>query len=187
MGGVALGSIAGPVIVDATGPRAGLVLVGAILPLLTLAAWHRLLEIDRNVAAPTAGLALLDRVPMFAPMSIAAKEHVASTLVPVTVGAGETVIRAGERGDRFYIVADGRLQVTADGQQTTLSDLDYFGEIALLRDVVRTATVRAVADSHLYALERDDFLAAVTGYPAMRAAGESVVDERLARSRADEL
>jgi MFS family permease len=182
MGAVALGSIAAPLLVDASGPRGALVLVGAILPLLTLLAWRRLVEIDRNVAAPVPGLALLDCVPMFAPLSIAAKEHMASTLVPVPVGAGETVLRAGERGDRFYIVADGQLEVTADAPRTTLRKHDYFGEIALLRDVVRTATVRAVADSQLYALERDDFLAAVTGHTAVRAAGEAVVEERLGRT-----
>jgi CRP-like cAMP-binding protein len=140
------------------------------------------MEIDESVAAPLQGLALLDCVPMFAPLSLAAKEHMASTLVPVSVGAGETVIRAGDRGDRFYIIAEGRLEVIAHGLQSTLHEHDYFGEIALLRDVLRTATVRAVADSQLYALERDDFLAAVTGHTAVRAAGEAVVDERLART-----
>lgn len=182
MGAVAVGSIAAPVLVDTTDPRVALVVVGAILPLLTLLAWPSLMEIDESVAAPLQGLALLDCVPMFAPLSLAAKEHMASTLVPVSVGAGETVIRAGDRGDRFYIIAEGRLEVIAHGLQSTLHEHDYFGEIALLRDVLRTATVRAVADSQLYALERDDFLAAVTGHTAVRAAGEAVVDERLART-----
>jgi len=182
MGAVALGSIVTPLLVDLSGPRGALVLVGAILPLLALLAWRRLVEIDRNVTAPVPGLALLDCVPMFAPLSVAAKDHMASTLVPVPVGAGETVIRAGERGDRFYIVADGQLEVDADGSQATLHKHDYFGEIALLREVPRTATVRAVADSQLYALERDDFLAAVTGHSAVRAAADAVVDERLRRT-----
>jgi hypothetical protein len=181
MGAVALGSIAAPVIVSAFGPRGALVFVGAILPFLTLVTWRRLVEIDQSVAAPVRGLALLDCVPMFAPLSIAAKEHVASTLVPVPVAAGDIVVRAGDRGDRFYIVADGQLEVMADGLRATLGKHDYFGEIALLRDVSRTATVRAVGDCQLYALERDDFIAAVTGHAAVRAAGEAVVEERLAR------
>jgi hypothetical protein len=180
MGAVALGSIAAPSVVEAIGPRPALVVVGAILPVLTIATWRRLVDIDRTVAAPYAELALIDSVPMFAPLSIAAKEHMAATLSAVSVAAGDVVIRAGDRGDRFYIVADGELEVLAVGLHVTAIEGDYFGEIALLRDVPRTATVRAVTDSQLYALERDDFLAAVTAHSAVRAASDVVVEERLA-------
>jgi MFS family permease len=180
MGAVALGSIAAPSVVEAIGPRPALVVVGAILPVLTIATWRRLVDIDRTVAAPDAELALIDSVPMFAPLSIAAKEHMAATLNAVSVAAGDVVIRAGDRGDRFYIVADGELEVLAAGLQVTATEGDYFGEIALLRDVPRTATVRAVTDSQLHALERDDFLAAVTAHSAVRAASDVVVEERLA-------
>jgi CRP-like cAMP-binding protein len=122
-------------------------------------------------------------VPIFAPLSVAAKERVAANLVPLSVGAGELVIRAGDVGDRFYIVGDGELDIDAEGVHTTARRLDYFGEIALLRDVPRTATVKAIVDSELYALQRDDFLAAVTGHSAAHAAGEAVAEERLARTR----
>jgi CRP-like cAMP-binding protein len=88
------------------------------------------------------------------------------------------VIRAGDAGDRFYIVGRGELEVVGPGVRTTASDGDYFGEIALLRDVPRTATVTAVTDSQLYHMSRDDFLAAVTAHSGVRAAGEAVADER---------
>lgn len=179
MGAVALGSVAAPALVEAAGPRRALVAVGAILPLLTLLSWRGLVEIDKTVAAPTAGLALVDAVPMFAPLSIAAKEYMARCLVSVPVSAGEVVIRAGDPGDRFYIVADGEFDVLADGADRKMGGGDYFGEIALLRDVPRTATIRAVVDGQLYALERADFLAAVTSHSAARVAGEAVVEERL--------
>ena len=179
MGAVALGSVAAPALVEAAGPRRALVVVGAILPLLTLLSWRGLVEIDKTVAAPTAELALVDAVPMFAPLSIAAKEYMARRLVSVPVSAGDVVIRAGDPGDRFYIVADGEFDVLADGADRKMSGGDYFGEIALLRDVPRTATIRAVADGQLYALERADFLAAVTSHSAARVAGEAVVEERL--------
>jgi MFS family permease len=179
MGAVALGSVAAPALVEAVGPRRALVVVGAILPLLALLSWRGLVEIDKTVAAPTAELALVDAVPMFAPLSIAAKEYMARRLVSVPVSAGDVVIRAGDPGDRFYIVADGEFDVLADGADRKMVEGDSFGEIALLRDVPRTATIRAVVDGQLYALERADFLAAVTSHSAARIAGEAVVEERL--------
>jgi MFS family permease len=179
MGGVALGSIVAPAVVKGIGPRLSLIVVGAILPLLTLTAWRRLVDIDRTVVAPARELALIDGVPMFAPLSIAAKERMAATLAPVSVTGGDTVIRAGDAGDRFYIVGNGELEVLAPGRRVTARAGDYFGEIALLRDVRRTATVKALVDSELYALGRDDFLAAVTSHSAVRAAGDQLVEERL--------
>jgi MFS family permease len=181
MGGVALGSIAAPALVEAVGPRLAFVAVGAILPLLTLVTYRKLVEIDGE-AVPVPELGLVQQVPMFQPLSIAAKERVAANLVSQSVAAGEVVIRAGEHGDRFYIVGDGELEITAEGLRTTAVEGDYFGEIALLRDVPRTATVTALVDSHLYALQRVDFLAAVTGHEAARAAGHTVAEERLSRT-----
>ena len=180
MGGVALGSIAAPVLVHALGARAAFVAVGSILPLLALVTYTRLADIDRS-AAPAPELGLIERVPMFAPLSVAAKERVASNLVPLSVEAGELVIRAGEVGDRFYIVGEGELDIAGDGFRATAHRADYFGEIALLRDVPRTATVRATVDSELYALKRDAFLEAVTGVEAAHAAGHRVTEERLAQ------
>jgi MFS family permease len=181
MGGVALGSIAAPAVVELVGPRAALVAVGVILPVLALLAWRRLVDIDRSAPGPGAELALIDSVPMLAPLSLAAKEHLATALVPLSVAAGDVVIRAGDPGDRFYIVAGGELEVVGEDLHRTAGPGDHFGEIALLRDVPRTATVRAVADSRLHALERGDFLVAVTGHSDVRAAGEAIAAERLAR------
>ena len=179
MGAVALGSIAAPAIVSAIGAQWAFVLVGAILPVLALVTFKALDEIDRTVAAPAGELDLIEQVPMLAPLSLAAKERIAAGLVPVPVAAGEQVIRAGEAGHRFYIVADGELEIVAPDLHTTAHEGDYFGEIALLRDVPRTATVTAIVDSRLYALERADFLAAVTGHSAARAAGHAVAEARL--------
>jgi MFS family permease len=182
MGGVAVGSIAAPVVVRAVGPRPAFVIVGSILPLLALLTYRKLVEIDRTVA-PAPELELIDHVPMFAPLSIATKEQVAASLFSVSIPAGEVIISAGDVGDRFYIVDDGELDIDADGRHTTAHEADYFGEIALLRDVPRTATVKATVDSKLFALRRADFLSAVTGHSAARAAGEAIVATRLTRSR----
>jgi MFS family permease len=174
MGGVAIGSIAAPPLVNAIGPRPAFVVVGSILPLLALIAYRKLIEIDRTVA-PAPELELIDRIPLFAPLSIATKEQVAASLVPMSVVAGEIVIQAGEAGDRFYIVRDGELDIDAGGHHTTVHEADYFGEIALLRDVPRTATVRALEPLQLFALERDEFLLAVTGHAPTLASAENMV------------
>ena len=179
MGGVAIGSIVAPPIANAIGARQAFLVVGSILPLLTLAAYRRLVEIDRT-ALPAAELDLIERVPMFTPLSVAAKERIAASLVPISVSAGDVVVRAGDRGDRFYIVGDGEFQIDAAGRRASAQRGDYFGEIALLHDVPRTATVRAAGDSQLFALQRDDFLNAVTGHSAAHAAGKAVAEERLA-------
>ena len=180
MGGVALGSFAAPALIDLIGPRAAFVVVGAILPLLALLTYSRLVQID-DAVAPAPELDLIERTQIFAPLSIATKERVAANLVQMLVPAGEIVIRAGDRGDRFYLVDDGELRIEADGVDSVARAGDSFGEIALLRDVPRTATVTAGVDSRLYALSRDDFLAVITGHEGARAAGEAVADARLAR------
>jgi MFS family permease len=178
MGAIAIGSIAATGIVALAGSRAAFVVVGAILPLTTLIVWRQLVRIDREMLPPAEELAIVEGVPMFAPLSIAAKEHMAARLVEVPVTAGQVVIRTGETGDRFYMVADGALEVT-DGVHAKARRGDFFGELALLRDIPRTATVIAITRSRLYALEREDFLAAVTGHSGVRAAGDAVVEQRL--------
>jgi len=181
MGGVAVGSVVAPALVDAFGAREAFIAVGAILPLLTLATYRKLASIDKD-AAPAPELEFVQRVPMFQPLSIAAKERVAGNLLLQSVDAGDVVIRAGEPGNSFYIVGNGALEITAEGLRRVADEGDYFGEIALLRDVPRTATVTALVDSRLYVLLRDDFLAAVTGHEAARAAGHTVVEKRLSRA-----
>jgi len=92
MGGLALGSISAPAIVAAIGPRAAFVVVGSILPVLTLISWRWLVRIDTRSKRPTAELDLVGAVPLFAPLSVAAKEHVAARLTKIDVAAGEVVV-----------------------------------------------------------------------------------------------
>ena len=120
---------------------------------------------------------------IFEPLPRQKTEFLARRLVPVHVAAGDEVFREGDHGDRFYVVAEGTVEVFVDGQAKLEGPGGWFGEIALVRDVPRTATVRARTDAELLALERDDFLAAVTGYDPSREAAESVVAERLGVQR----
>jgi hypothetical protein len=179
MGAVALGSIAAPAIVAWLGPRTAFAVVGGVLPLLVLLTYRRLATIDRTTV-PAPELELIDCVPMFVPLSVAAKERLAKKFSPRFAPAGEVVINAGDHGDGFYVVGDGELDIDAGGRHTTARRADYFGEIALLRDVPRTATVTASVDSRLLELHRDDFLAAVTGHSVAHAAGHEVAAARLA-------
>jgi CRP-like cAMP-binding protein len=96
------------------------------------------------------------------------------------VQPGTVVIRQGDAGDRFYVIDHGRMTVTADGRHVAdLGPGDFFGEIALLRDVPRTATVTASEDTRLLSLERDQFLEAITGFAFSHLEVDRVAVERL--------
>jgi MFS family permease len=178
-GTVALGAILAPVLIDAVGVRWALAIVGSLLPGIGVLTHASLSELD---AAPSHDreLGLLQSIPIFAPLSPPVLEQLASRLAPVHVRAGEEIIRQGEHGDRFYIIAGGEVEVVLDaGPPRREGPGSYFGEIALLRDVPRTATVRAATDAELYALDRENFLGAVTGHAGSAQAAEAVVGSRL--------
>ena len=182
MAGVGVGSVVGPPLIHAVGTRAAAAAIGLFLVGLVVVAWPRLVSIDRAVAIPAAELDGLEKVPMFRGLSVVAKERLAASLIALSFPAGAEIVKEGEIGDRFYIVVDGQIGATEGGRAAGRGSLEYFGEIALLRDVPRTATVTARTPVRLYALERDDFLAAVTGHSAVHAAGEAVIEERLSRA-----
>jgi CRP-like cAMP-binding protein len=162
------------------GERTALVAAGALLPVLAALSWRALQRVDETARRPGHELDLLRAVPMFAPLPVATLEHLAASLTPVPVDAGEAVFRAGDSGDRFYLVADGEVEISLDGRAPEpLGSGGWFGEIALLRDVPRTATVTARTDSHLLALDREEFVAAVTGHPESAEAADAVIGARL--------
>ena len=134
MGTAAIGSFIAPAVLDLIGLRPAFLVVGAILPVLILVTHRRLLEIDTEVA-PAPQLGLIEDVSLFAPLSLVTKERIASHLVEVDVAAGDVVIRIGDVGDRFYIVGAGELTIDAGTRIVRAGPGDFFGEIALLRDV----------------------------------------------------
>jgi len=177
---VALGAILAPVLVHWLGIRWALVVTGAVLPVLTVATRVPLVRLDDEAVDRTRELDLLRAIPIFAPLSAPVLESLASQLVLVEARAGETIVEQGDQGDRFYVIASGEVEVEVDGKvQATQGPGDHFGEIALLRDIPRTATVRSKTDVELYALERDDFLGAVIGHAGSAQAAEAVVGARL--------
>jgi MFS family permease len=180
MFGLALGSLLVPLLVALAGPRWAVAMVGGLLivvPLLTMPALRR---IERAAPPLDAEVAVLREAPLFTMLNAPVLEDLARALALVEVSAGETVVCEGEPGDQYFVVASGRLDVSMSGAYLgTIRPGDGFGEIALLHDGVRTATVTATSDVTLYALERAPFLEAVSGSRQARRAATELIAERL--------
>jgi hypothetical protein len=176
---VALGAVLAPPLIHWLGVRWTLVIVGSLLPILAVLSRASLLRIDVEPGDPRR-LALLEAIPIFSPLSPPVLEQLAARLTPVHANAGEELIRRGDHGDRFYVVDKGEVEILVEGEPPRREgEGTYFGEIALLRDVPRTATVVAATDADLFALDRDDFLPAVTGHAASTQAADAVIGSRL--------
>ena len=174
LGAIGLGGLAAPLCIAVFGARLSLIVAGVLLPVATILATGRLVAIDRTTAAPTY-TTLLRGVHLLRVLPEPVLEFLAASAVPVAVGAGETILREGERGDRFYVIESGTVDIL--GQVFGVGDA--FGEIALLRDIPRTATATALTDVRLVALERNVFVPAVTGHGPAHATAEELVAARL--------
>jgi CRP-like cAMP-binding protein len=152
-----------------------LVAIGIALPLLVALTIRRLRTLDER-AAPQY-LELLRGVDILEPLPDALLERLALSVEETSYAAGDVVIREGEIGDRFYVISDGEVEVAGK----TLSAGASFGEVALLRDVPRTATVTALTDTVLCALEQDVFVAAVTGHATAASRAETRIASHLGR------
>jgi hypothetical protein len=180
MAGLAVGSLAAPAAVAAFGPRGAFLVAGIALPAVGLLAWFWIRRLDIRALQPGPAYAALGALPAFADLPQRALEQLSWSAREIRLPAGEVVIREGDPGDTFYVVLSGSLRVSQAGRELrTLGPGAGFGEIALLRDTPRTATVTAATDLALGAVDRDDFLLAVTGRPAVRRTVEDVVDRYL--------
>ena len=180
MFGLAAGSVLVPILVALTSLIGAALVVAAVLPVAVLLAWGRLRSLDRRTIVPTREIALLRRSTLFRPLPAVQLEAVARRTSWLSVPTGTVVIREGDSGDRFYVLAAGAVRVEREGRQ--LRDIatvgDGFGEIALLRGVPRTATVTTTQGTVLLTIDRAAFLAAVTGHPDAFAAAERQVGAR---------
>ena len=177
------GALLAPLLVAALGLDGALIATGLFLPVLVAILWPTLRHLDVAVV-PEGRLELVRGVPFLAPLPPTALEHLTGALVPVTAAAGEPIVTEGEQGDRFYILEDGQVSVVAGGRTVHEGEPGYyFGEIALLRAEPRMATVTATTDVRLLALERDEFIGAVTGHTESADAADAVVASRLHASR----
>jgi predicted MFS family arabinose efflux permease len=188
---IGLGAVIASLVIDVSSVRVALVVIGALCPLAAAAGWLRLRHLDHAIGVRDREIELLHQVAMLTPLPLPAIEHLARGLQPVSVSAGREVFKQGDIGDRFYVVESGVAEVIGDGRLVaTLGPGEAFGEIALLRRVPRTATVRAASELRLQALTSDHFLPVVTGFtPSAREAGTSVgamLDRYTPRDQPDE-
>jgi hypothetical protein len=178
--GYAAGAAIAPLLQRVAGLGTAFALMGVLVVVVTLVALPSLRRIDATAVVPQRQLDLLLGVPFFAPLPRPELERTANQLDRLPVSAGTEVIRQGDVGDRFYVVDAGSFRVEIDGEHIeTIDEGGFFGEIALLHDVPRTATVRAVVDGAVWALDQEEFLATVTGLPQAQRAAHAVSAERL--------
>jgi CRP-like cAMP-binding protein len=122
----------------------------------------------------------VSEIPLFAPLPVNTLERLSFRVMEVKATAGTTVIAQGTPGELFYVIAAGEIDVKHDGEfVATLRPGDYFGEIALLHDVTRTAACVARTDVELYALNRESFVAAVGGDHRSAAVAREIIGARL--------
>lgn len=176
---MALGSFLMPVLLNTMSLRASVGVVGGFVALIALPFVPRMRRLDARLTAPP-GLDLLRQIAMFAPLAPGTVEDLARHLVRQPVSAGDVILSEGDQSDRFFVIESGRVKVTQGGNELRREGAgEFFGEIGLLRDVRRTATVTAVEDTVLMTLDRDQFLAAVNGQREAFLAADDIVTRRL--------
>ena len=164
IGAVAVGSLLGPLGIDLIGARGTLAAAGGLLVALALLCHAPLGRLDQGTSVRGADVELLQRTSIFGPLPYVTVRRLAASLEEHQALQGEAVVAEGEPGELVYVIAEGRALVTRDGRVIReLGPGDVFGELALMLDVPRTATVTALQPLGLRALAREPFLQAVTG------------------------
>lgn len=174
--GMLAGTVLAQVLIALGDARTALVGVGVAYLLLLPVLIRPLRSADDHADVPVVAMAHLSRLAAFEPLPTPMLEAVARTASEVPVESGQVLIRQGEPGDRFYAVCDGTFDVAVSGSHVRrLGPGAGFGEVALLAEVPRTATVTALDAGALLAIDREPFLMAITGVDSsLRAAWESV-------------
>jgi MFS family permease len=176
---MALGSLVAIVADALLGTRGSLIAAGALMPVFVVLCWTRLRAYEVGAPAAEVPYGLLRHNSIFEPLSVATLVRLSQDLAPVDFEAGIDVIVQGEQGDRFYLIETGQVEVLEHGEfRRNEGPGESFGEIALLHDVPRTATVRTTAPTRLLELEREQFLVAVTGHRRSSQVAHTVVTDR---------
>lgn len=179
--GLAAGSALAPFLVGALGLSGALIATGALLPTLAIVTWPLIRRTDDLSVIPARQMAILRGVPMLRFLPLTVLEQVAEAAHPARFTAGSRIIGQGEAGHSFYVLAEGAAAATVDGETVRhMQAGDSFGEIALLQDVPRTATVTAETDGEAYVIDRQVFVCAVSGDRQSLAAAQDVIGQRMA-------
>ena len=180
--GLLAGSLVAPALVALLDIAGALVVAGAILPLLAVVTWRPIMRGATPASFQEERLALLRRNQLFAPLPLTALDRLAESMRPVSFEPEEVLMRKGEPGECYVLIASGTVDVRDDDLRLRTCEAgEGVGEIALIRRVPRTATVTALTRVEAYEIDAASFLAALAG-PAGRAAAESMAEERLASS-----
>jgi predicted MFS family arabinose efflux permease len=179
--GVALGSALTPVVIAVLGLEGAMIATGALLPVVALLAWRPLGALDERLGVRDDEIDALRRTPMLQLLPVPSIEYLASRVDTHPVPAGTDLCRQGDPGDSFFVIVDGEADVIGDGETVrTVGPGAGVGEIALLRDIPRTATVRARENLVVMEIGRDVFLEVVAGHSTTNDAADEVVAQHLA-------
>ena len=189
---ISLGTLLTPIVVNNFSLDTGL-LVMAIGPFaLGLFGYPALLAIDResagraDVLAPR--VAVLEQLGIFATATRPILERLAGVATEVEFGPGTEIVREGDPADALFVLVDGEVEVTARGEAggteqriRTMTAPSYFGEIGVLEQIPRTATVTALGECRCERIEGDELLDALTTAPPSSSLMENA-RSRLART-----
>jgi MFS family permease len=179
-----LGSVVAAALTGLLGVRGAIVACGLVLPLVAALIYRSVAGSEAGARVPERAFGLVRALPLFRTLPVATLETLAIRSSERSYGAGTAIVREGDPGDEFFVVADGEVEVdVGDGGRRRMGTGEFFGEIALLRDVPRTATVSAVGEVTAVVLDREHFLAGVSAHPRGAAAAEATVQDRLAALR----
>ncbi len=178
---IGIGAALAPALESLLGLRGALIAAGVALPLMTVVRFSALRHLDLGREVSQREFELLRRCPIFAPLPLATVEGLTQRLRRIELPAGIEVLTQGTTGESFYLIDQGQVEILENGVlRRRQGPGEAFGEIALLRDVPRTASVRTVAPTTLFALDREPFLVSVTGYADSHEAAHGVAQGFLA-------
>lgn len=178
--GMGLGAALAPAALTAADVQGVLLGAGLFLVVAAAAGWRATTIIDRGLRIPGPEVSLLRGLPIFAPLPLVTIEYLATRLQEARFAEGAVVVREGEPGDLFYIIIEGEAVASVEGRPLrTMGPGEGFGEIALLREVPRTATVVARGTLRTATLHRTEFLAALSANVDSATAADALARGRL--------